>query len=69
MYIHNLDPVIVEFGAISLRWYSLSYIVGILFGWWYGNKIISKLNTNGSIKLTSDIFDDFITTIIIITRT
>ena len=65
MYIHNLDPVIVEFGAISLRWYSLSYLVGILFGWWYGNKIISKLNTNGSIKLTSDIFDDFITTIII----
>ena len=43
MYIHNLDPVILEFGVISLRWYSLSYVAGILFGWWYGKKIISRL--------------------------
>ena len=32
MYTHNLDPIILEFGVVSLRWYSLSYVVGILFG-------------------------------------
>ena len=64
MYIHNLDPIIFEFGVVSLRWYSLSYVVGILFGWWYGKKIISKLNSAGLINFSSDIFDDFITILI-----
>ena len=65
MYIHNLDPVILEFGVISLRWYSLSYVAGILFGWWYGKKIISRLNVAGAIKFSSEIFDDFITILVL----
>ena len=51
MYIHNLDPIIFEFGVISLRWYSLSYIVGIILGWWQGNKIILKLNNKNALNL------------------
>tara|TARA_A100000164_G_C21806143_1_gene723159 strand:- start:294 stop:1073 length:780 start_codon:yes stop_codon:yes gene_type:complete len=65
MYIHNLDPIIFEFGVISLRWYSLSYIVGIILGWWYGNKIILKLNNKNAINLKKNDFDDFINIIII----
>ena len=53
MYTHNLDPIILEFGVISLRWYSLSYVAGILFGWWYGKKIISRLNAAGAINFSS----------------
>ena len=40
MYTHNLDPVLVDFGFIVIRWYSLAYIFGIILGWWFGKKII-----------------------------
>ena len=40
MYTHNLDPVLFNIGFIIIRWYSLAYIFGILFGWWLGKKII-----------------------------
>ena len=40
MYTHNLDPIIIDFGFIALRWYSLAYIFGIVIGWWYGKRII-----------------------------
>ena len=38
MYIHNFDPVIFEIGFLTIRWYSLAYIFGILIGWWLGKK-------------------------------
>lgn len=28
-----IDPVLVEFGPIVIRWYALAYIAGIIFGW------------------------------------
>lgn len=28
-----IDPVIVEFGPIVIRWYALAYIAGIMLGW------------------------------------
>ena len=65
MYIHNLDPAIIDFGIISLRWYSLAYLVGLVFGWWYGKKLILLINkkTNKDNKL--NLFDDYITYIVI----
>lgn len=65
MYIHNLDPVIINLGIISLRWYSLAYLIGLVFGWWYGKKLILLINikTNKNFKL--DLFDDYITYVII----
>ena len=30
---HNFDPVFIDLGIIQVRWYSLAYIVVILFGW------------------------------------
>jgi len=40
MIVHNFDPVLVDFGLIQIRWYSLAYIFGILIGWMYATKII-----------------------------
>ena len=34
MYTHNLDPVLFDLGFLTVRWYSLAYIFGILIGWW-----------------------------------
>jgi phosphatidylglycerol:prolipoprotein diacylglycerol transferase len=45
-YIHwadlGLDPVLVEFGPVKIRWYSLAYLAGILVGWWYLLKLIDR---------------------------
>ena len=65
MITHNLDPVLFNFGVLSIRWYSLAYIFGILIGWWYGRKII--INKSRSLSDSSNLqnFDDLITYIII----
>ncbi len=65
MYIHNLNPIIFDFGLLSLKWYSLAYLVGIIFGWWYGKKIISKIIKYLDKNLKLELFDDYITYVII----
>ena len=65
MFTHNLDPILFDFGLISIRWYSLAYIAGILIGWWLGKKIIiKKLQFTGQ-KFYLKEFDDLITYLII----
>ena len=63
MYIHDLDPVIVNFGLLEIRWYSVAYILGILIGWWLGKKIIIKKSQNISFDVNE--FDNLITYLII----
>ena len=65
MIIHNLDPVLIDFGFMQVRWYSLSYIFGVLGGWWYGKIIINKLLDSEKSKIYSKNFDDLIAYIII----
>ncbi len=65
MFIHNLDPVLFDFGFLELRWYSLAYIFGILFGWWFGKHLIKiKFYNYQNEKLLKD-FDDLVTILII----
>ncbi|MCX7337519.1 MAG: prolipoprotein diacylglyceryl transferase, partial [Pelagibacterales bacterium] len=42
MFIHNLNPVIINFGFLEIRWYSLAYIVGIFLGFYYAKYLIKK---------------------------
>ena len=65
MFTHNLDPVIFSLGFISIRWYSLAYVLGILIGWWYGKKLISNKSQLLKEKFNLKNFDDLITYIII----
>ena len=65
MYTHNLDPIFIDFGLIAIRWYSLAYIFGILFGWWFGKKIISHILKNNSLKFNLSDFDDLISYLIV----
>ena len=65
MLIHSFDPVLINFGFMSIRWYSLAYIFGILFGWWYGKKIIIQKFKNLEKKAEIKQFDDLITYLII----
>ena len=65
MFTHNLDPVLFNIGIISIRWYSLAYIFGILLGWWYGRIILFKKFNFLEKKIELKIFDDLITYLII----
>ena len=59
MFINNFDPVAIQFFSIEIRWYSLSYILGISIGWFLSKKIFIS-DTEIREK-----FDDYITYIII----
>jgi phosphatidylglycerol---prolipoprotein diacylglyceryl transferase len=38
----GLSPIALDLGFFKIRWYSLAYIFGIIFGWWYLMKMIAK---------------------------
>ncbi len=59
MFINNFDPVAIKILAFEVRWYSLSYIFGILIGWYYCKKILIK-----DTKIIN-LFDDLIFYIIL----
>ena len=59
MFINNFDPVAIQIFSLEIRWYSLAYIIGILFGWLLSKKIFI---TDLELK---EKFDDFITYLII----
>ena len=42
MFINNFDPVAFNIFSLEIRWYSLSYIFGLLIGWYYCKKITSN---------------------------
>lgn len=57
----RLDPVLIHIGPLAIRWYALSYIVGILAGWFYARAIIASQRLwGGAAPLTVIDFDDFI---------
>ncbi|HEV2562592.1 MAG TPA: prolipoprotein diacylglyceryl transferase [Rhizomicrobium sp.] len=31
----QIDPVLIHLGPLAIRWYALSYIAGLLLGWWF----------------------------------
>ena len=56
----NIDPVLIAVGPLAIRWYSLSYIVGILLGWWYARKLVSNTSLWGARAPISELdLDDF----------
>ena len=59
MFINNFDPVALEIFSLEVRWYSLAYIFGIIFGWILAKKIFIQ---NIEVK---NKFDDYLTYLII----
>ena len=58
MFINNFDPVAFTFFSLEIRWYSLAYIFGIIFGWIYCKKLIKD------VKLQY-LFDNYISYLIV----
>ena len=59
MFINDFNPVAFNILSLEIRWYSLSYIFGIFFGWFYCKQ---KLISNDTYK---QLFDDYITYLIL----
>lgn len=58
----DIDPVIVQIGPFAVHWYGVAYIVGILFAWWYGKRLVTnpKLWVNGKLPMKPTDLDDFV---------
>ena len=50
-----IDPVIVSFGNLQIRWYSLAYVLGFLIGLY----LIKKINKKHISPLKNKQIDDF----------
>ena len=59
MFINNFDPVALNFLSLEIRWYSLSYIFGIIFAWIYCKKFLIRD------EKILHLFDDLISYLII----
>ena len=59
MFTNNFDPVAFQIFSLEIRWYSLSYIFGIILGWFYCKKFLIKD------KKINNLFDDLITYLIL----
>ena len=59
MFINNFDPVAFQIFSLEIRWYSLSYIIGILIGWFLSKRIFISNNE------LREKFDDYITYLIL----
>ena len=59
MFINNFDPVAFQIMSFEIRWYSLAYILGIVFGWLLCKKIFIQKSD------VREKFDDFVTYLII----
>lgn len=60
-YVHNLDPVIFDFGSVQIRWYGLMYVVGFIIAG-YLLKILSR---HKFFKVEESKIDSLITTMIV----
>ncbi len=38
----DIDPIAIKVGPFAIRWYALSYITGILLGWWHMRRIAAE---------------------------
>lgn len=50
MWIHNLNPTLLDLGPLEIRWYGLVYVFGFLLGWWW----LWKAQKQGKIGLNKD---------------
>jgi phosphatidylglycerol---prolipoprotein diacylglyceryl transferase len=37
----HIDPVLLQIGPLAIRWYSLAYMFGFIFAWWYAKKLLT----------------------------
>jgi phosphatidylglycerol---prolipoprotein diacylglyceryl transferase len=57
----QIDPVMLRLGPLSVHWYGMAYVAGILFGWWYARRLVaSQPLWRGKSPMTPRDIDDFL---------
>jgi phosphatidylglycerol---prolipoprotein diacylglyceryl transferase len=58
----NIDPVALHLGPVSVKWYGLAYMAGLLLGWWYIRRLVStpRLWAGERAPLTLERIDDLL---------
>ncbi|RCS25545.1 prolipoprotein diacylglyceryl transferase [Phyllobacterium salinisoli] len=58
----DINPVIFSIGPLAIHWYGLGYVVGILFAWWYGKRLLStpRLWAGDQPPMKPEALDDFV---------
>lgn len=65
----NINPVIVEFGPFfsdgepwRIHWYGVGYVVGILFAWWYAQRLLrnARLWPHGKAPFNAEVIEDLL---------
>ncbi len=56
MWIHNLNPTLLNLGPLEVRWYGLVYVLGFLLGMWW----LQRARKKGLIEMTSDEISDLL---------
>jgi phosphatidylglycerol:prolipoprotein diacylglycerol transferase len=60
-YFPDFDPVAIQLGPLAIRWYALSYIVGIVLGW----RLCVRMIRRWPGRLSVAQFDDFVTWLVV----
>ncbi len=56
-----IDPVLVQWGPLAIRWYALAYIAGLILGWWTIRRIVANdFYWRGAKRPSSESIDDLL---------
>ncbi len=58
----NIDPVALSLGPLSIHWYGIAYVAGIMLGWFYARRLArtDRLWPNETSPISAQHLDDFI---------
>ncbi|HEY1942407.1 MAG TPA: prolipoprotein diacylglyceryl transferase [Roseiarcus sp.] len=56
-----INPILFQWGPLAIRWYALSYIAGLLAGWWLIRRLVANDKLwNGLPRPSADSIDDLL---------
>ncbi len=50
VWVHNLEPVLLQLGPLQIRWYGLMYVLGFLFTYYYMKRRIKNKHVNMTVE-------------------
>jgi phosphatidylglycerol:prolipoprotein diacylglycerol transferase len=58
----DINPVALSLGPLSIKWYGIAYVAGILLGWLYARKLVQtpRIWPNDTAPMTVLDIDDFV---------
>ncbi|MBL8297971.1 MAG: prolipoprotein diacylglyceryl transferase [Rhodanobacteraceae bacterium] len=54
-YFHDINPIALTLGPVSIHWYGLMYVLGGLFAWWLGKRRLAQGRLPVSYEQYSDL--------------